>query len=104
MYSRRLDFAVACLDALPKTTDVLLFDTLFHQTLPKEVYTYAVPKQEPGALNRSIPLRKVRACLWLWHVGSGPTIAYTLTALLLLSSTVSMVSLTCQSWAPWPRN
>jgi hypothetical protein len=38
---------------------VLLFDTLFHQTLPKEVYSYAIPPQESGALDRSIPLRKV---------------------------------------------
>lgn len=38
---------------------MLLFDTLFHQTLPKEVYSYAIPPQESGALDRSIPLRKV---------------------------------------------
>lgn len=45
----------ACLEALPEHTSVLLFDTLFHQTLPRETYTYALP---PPELATAIPLRK----------------------------------------------
>lgn len=43
----------ACLDSLPKSTNLLLFDTLFHHSLPLEAYTYALP-----AANTTIPLRK----------------------------------------------
>ncbi|WOO76818.1 putative acetate kinase [Vanrija pseudolonga] len=45
----------ACLDVLPQHTSLLLFDTLFHQTIPPEVYTYALPPPD-GKL--PIPLRK----------------------------------------------
>ncbi|CAK9784412.1 acetate and butyrate kinase [Cutaneotrichosporon oleaginosum] len=45
----------ACLDAVPKSTQLLYFDTLFHQTLPPEVYTYALP---PTKADLAIPLRK----------------------------------------------
>ena len=31
-----------CLDAMPKTPQVLVFDTAFHQTMSKEAYTYGV--------------------------------------------------------------
>lgn len=47
----------ACLSVLPSHTSVLLFDTLFHQTLPREVYTYALPPADAG-LQLPIPLRK----------------------------------------------
>ncbi|BEJ17045.1 hypothetical protein CspHIS471_0604460 [Cutaneotrichosporon sp. HIS471] len=45
----------ACLDAVPNSTQLLYFDTLFHQTLPPEVYTYALP---PSSAPLAIPLRK----------------------------------------------
>lgn len=45
----------ACLESLPSATNLLLFDTLFHQTLPPEVYTYALP---PAPEEPVIPLRK----------------------------------------------
>jgi acetate kinase len=45
------------LDLLPDHTSVLLFDTLFHQTLDKHIYTYAVGPAEQGT---PVPLRKVR--------------------------------------------
>lgn len=48
----------ACLDALPDHTSVLLFDTMFHQTLPEEIYTYAIPPTEEQT---PVPLRKVRS-------------------------------------------
>ena len=31
-----------CLDAMPGTPQVLVFDTAFHQTMSKEVYTYGI--------------------------------------------------------------
>ncbi len=31
-----------CLDAMPGTPQVLVFDTAFHQTMPKEAYTYGI--------------------------------------------------------------
>lgn len=48
----------ACLDALPEHTSVLAFDTLFHQTIPKEVYTYAIPAPDTET---PVPIRKVGA-------------------------------------------
>ncbi|KAL1413135.1 hypothetical protein Q8F55_000884 [Vanrija albida] len=45
----------ACLDVLPDHTSLLLFDTLFHQTIPPEVYTYALP---PPDAKLPLPLRK----------------------------------------------
>ncbi|KAJ9101045.1 hypothetical protein QFC21_003263 [Naganishia friedmannii] len=45
----------SCLKALPEHTSLLAFDTLFHQTLPEEVYTYAIPKADQEV---PIPLRK----------------------------------------------
>ncbi|KAL7410670.1 Acetokinase family-domain-containing protein [Mrakia frigida] len=47
----------SCLDALPSHTSILLFDTMFHQTLSKEIYTYAVPKLEESQ-KTPVPLRK----------------------------------------------
>jgi acetate kinase len=35
----------ACLEALPGVPQVTVFDTAFHQTMPKAAYTYAVPQQ-----------------------------------------------------------
>lgn len=32
-----------CLDVMPTTPQVLVFDTAFHQTMPKEAYMYALP-------------------------------------------------------------
>jgi len=32
-----------CLDAMPDVPQVLVFDTAFHQTMPEEAYTYALP-------------------------------------------------------------
>lgn len=32
-----------CTEVMPNTPQVLVFDTAFHQTMPKEAYTYAVP-------------------------------------------------------------
>jgi len=40
------------------STSILLFDTMFHQTLTKEVYTYAVPKLDESQ-KTPVPLRKV---------------------------------------------
>ncbi|GHV11658.1 acetate kinase [Clostridia bacterium] len=34
-----------CLEAMPNTPQVLVFDTAFHQTMPPEAYTYAVTKE-----------------------------------------------------------
>ena len=34
-----------CLDVMPNTPQVLVFDTAFHQTMPKEAYTYAIPTE-----------------------------------------------------------
>lgn len=48
--------APACLKALPNHTSLLAFDTLFHKTLPEEVYTYAIPEADQEV---PIPLRKV---------------------------------------------
>lgn len=45
----------ATLSALPDSTSVLLFDTLFHQTIESEIYTYAIPKIEHDT---PVPLRK----------------------------------------------
>ena len=33
----------ACLDILPSTPQVLVFDTAFHQTMPEEAYMYGLP-------------------------------------------------------------
>ena len=33
----------ACMDAMPNTVNVAVFDTAFHQTMPKESYLYAIP-------------------------------------------------------------
>jgi len=33
----------ACLDVMPKTPQVAVFDTAFHSTLPPEAYMYAIP-------------------------------------------------------------
>ncbi|KZV94841.1 acetate and butyrate kinase [Exidia glandulosa HHB12029] len=48
----------SCLEHLPKSTQVLCFDTLFHASLPPHIYTYPLepPKEEPP-----IPLRKYGA-------------------------------------------
>ncbi|KAH7105202.1 acetate kinase [Auriculariales sp. MPI-PUGE-AT-0066] len=45
----------SCLQHLPNSKQVLLFDTLFHSTIPPHIYTYPLepPKEEPA-----IPLRK----------------------------------------------
>ncbi len=32
-----------CLEVMPHTPQALVFDTAFHQTMPKEAYTYAIP-------------------------------------------------------------
>ena len=32
-----------CLEAMPEVPQVLVFDTAFHQTMPKEAYTYPIP-------------------------------------------------------------
>ncbi len=32
-----------CLDIMPNTPQVLVFDTAFHQTMPKEAYMYGIP-------------------------------------------------------------
>nr|WPS94677.1 acetate kinase [Naematelia aurantialba] len=45
----------ACLNALPDHTSLLLFDTLFHQTIPPETYTYALPPPDQEIV---MPLRK----------------------------------------------
>jgi acetate kinase len=45
----------SCLEALPNHTSFLVFDTLFHQTIPPEVYTYALP---PPVQEAVMPLRK----------------------------------------------
>ena len=34
-----------CLAVMPNTPQVLVFDTAFHQTMPKEAYTYAIPTE-----------------------------------------------------------
>lgn len=52
----------SCLDALPSHTSVLLFDTLFHQTLPKPIYTYAVPKIDHST---PVPIRKCQSAFTL---------------------------------------
>ena len=33
----------ACINAMPDTPNVVVFDTAFHQTLPEEAYIYAIP-------------------------------------------------------------
>lgn len=33
----------ACMEAMPGTPNVAVFDTAFHQTMPKEAYLYAIP-------------------------------------------------------------
>ncbi|WWC70956.1 acetate kinase [Kwoniella pini CBS 10737] len=43
------------LDALPHHTSLMVFDTLFHSTIPEEVYTYALP---PPDREQVMPLRK----------------------------------------------
>ncbi|WWC62791.1 acetate kinase [Kwoniella dejecticola CBS 10117] len=43
------------LDALPNHTSLMVFDTLFHATIPEEVYTYALP---PPDREQVMPLRK----------------------------------------------
>ncbi|WRT67973.1 acetate kinase [Kwoniella shivajii] len=45
----------SCLDALPHHTSLMVFDTLFHASLPEEVYTYALP---PPDRELAMPLRK----------------------------------------------
>ncbi len=34
-----------CLEVMPKTPQVVVFDTAFHQTMPEEAYTYAIPHE-----------------------------------------------------------
>ena len=34
-----------CLEYMPETPQVLVFDTAFHQTMPKEAYTYPLPQE-----------------------------------------------------------
>ena len=34
-----------CLEFMPETPQVLVFDTAFHQTMPKEAYTYPLPQE-----------------------------------------------------------
>ncbi|EIW70960.1 acetate kinase [Tremella mesenterica] len=45
----------SCLEALPDHTSFLAFDTLFHQTIPPETYTYALP---PAHKPIQMPIRK----------------------------------------------
>ena len=45
----------SCLDALPDHTSLLVFDTLFHHTIPPETYTYALPTPATPTV---MPLRK----------------------------------------------
>ncbi len=33
-----------CIEAMPNTPQVVVFDTAFHQTMPKKAYTYALPQ------------------------------------------------------------
>jgi acetate kinase len=35
----------ACMEAMPGTVNVAVFDTAFHQTMPRESYLYAIPKR-----------------------------------------------------------
>ena len=35
----------ACMDKMPNTPNVAVFDTAFHQTMPESAYLYAVPKK-----------------------------------------------------------
>ncbi|WVQ85013.1 acetate kinase [Cryptococcus sp. DSM 104549] len=56
LHNHRAVLAVrSCLDALPNHTSLLLFDTIFHQTIAPEVYTYALP---PPDTKLAMPLRK----------------------------------------------
>ncbi|WVW84889.1 acetate kinase [Kwoniella bestiolae CBS 10118] len=45
----------SCLNALPQHTSLMVFDTLFHASIPEEVYTYALP---PPDRELAMPLRK----------------------------------------------
>lgn len=47
-----------CLEHLPKSRQILCFDTLFHHTLPEHVFTYPLA---PPAETPAIPLRKYGA-------------------------------------------
>lgn len=40
-----LEGILACKKALPKTPQVAVFDTAFHQTMPEKAYRYALPKK-----------------------------------------------------------
>lgn len=35
----------ACMNVMPNTPNVVVFDTAFHQTMPKSAYIYAIPKK-----------------------------------------------------------
>ncbi|KAG8995983.1 hypothetical protein FRB90_012859 [Tulasnella sp. 427] len=55
---RAVEVVKFCLEHLPKSRQILCFDTLFHHTLPKQVYTYPLA---PPAETPAIPLRKYGA-------------------------------------------
>ena len=35
----------ACMSVMPETTNVVVFDTAFHQTMPKSAFLYAIPRR-----------------------------------------------------------
>ena len=49
---------LACLEHLPSSRQILLFDTLFHQSIPEHIYTYPLT---PPSTAPPIPLRKYGA-------------------------------------------
>ncbi|KAF8326864.1 Acetokinase family-domain-containing protein [Cantharellus anzutake] len=55
---RAVQVVKSCLEHLPSSKQVLLFDTLFHQTIPRHIYTYPIPIPPSPPL---IPLRKYGA-------------------------------------------
>ncbi|KAF8317594.1 acetate kinase [Clavulina sp. PMI_390] len=55
---RAVQVVKSCLEHLPSSKQILLFDTLFHQSLPEHIYTY--PLKAPAS-PPPIPLRKYGA-------------------------------------------
>jgi len=56
---RAVQVVKSCLEHLPSSKQILLFDTLFHQTIPPHIHTYPIPSS--SLPSTPIPLKKYGA-------------------------------------------
>lgn len=81
----------ACMEILPKTPQIAVFDTAFHQTIPEKAYLYAIPMEYyrrfgirrygfHGTSHRFVAnltaelLRKKKSKIVICHLGNGSSV------------------------------